>query len=120
MKQHITSMKPETEVVTDVDLLFLAVYNLLYDRMQQEPNKGIVFNKGKHNQAKATWSELMESAHMLEDFFIFRQMRNGSRRCELCRCWKPMSPASPHMGFCSKQKKPYIHKLHCCKSWEER
>ena len=47
MKQKIGSMKSVTEPVTDLDVFFLAVYNLIYEKIETEPNKGIIVNKGQ-------------------------------------------------------------------------
>ena len=109
-------MKPPTEPVTDLDVAFVAFYNLLYEKIETEPNKGIVVSKGNPNQRKANWREVMEIAHMLEDFFILRKQRTGNKTCEECRHWKSVSVASPHMGQCNKYKhKGYVHKFNSCK-----
>lgn len=120
MKQQIGSMTPETQEVTDLDCLFVAIYNLLYERIQTEPNKGIVVCKGKPNQRKVKWSDLMLTAHMLEDFFTFRKERHGDHVCETCYYWKSISQASPHMGMCKAQNVRDMHKWHTCKHWRER
>ena len=75
MKQLIGTMKGPTEPIDDLDVLFVAVYNLLYEKIQQEPKKGIVVSKGNPNQRKVTWKEIMEIAHEMEDYFIFRKLR---------------------------------------------
>ena len=120
MKQKIgTLIKPE-DPVTDVDVVFTALYNLLYERMEQEPNKGIIVCKGQPNERRVKWGKVMGMAHMLEDFFSFRSMRVGDRVCGNCRYWKPISQASPHMGRCTKHNREPMHILHCCKSWHSK
>ena len=84
MKQKIGTLKPTDEPVTDLDVVFVAVYNVLYEKIEQEPNKGIVVSKGNPNQRKATWKEVMSIAHMLEDFFILREQRTKGKTCEEC------------------------------------
>ena len=115
MKQHIGTMLPIDQPVTDLTMVFNAVYNVLYEKLQLEPTKGIVVSKGNPNQRKATWGEILDMAHMLEDFFIFRQQRTGCKTCELCKYWESISTASPHIGKCTKYNKDYIHKFNSCK-----
>ena len=117
MKQKIRTMKGPTEPISDLDVIFIAVYNLLYEKIEQEPNKGIIISKGNPNQRKVKWTEIMKMAHMLEDFFSFRYSRTGGRECELCEHWKSVSLASPHMGYCKKKNKNLIHRFHSCKSF---
>lgn len=120
MKQIIGCLKQPDDPVTDVDVVFTALYNLLYERIEQEPGKGIVVCKGQPNERKVKWSKVMTMAHMLEDFFAFRSMRVGDRICDTCRYWKSVSPMSPHMGRCTKHNKWPMHKLHCCKNWHSK
>lgn len=120
MKQKIKTMKPPTEPITDLDVAFTAIYNVLYEKFEKEPNKGIVVSKGNPNQRKVTWEEVLYIAHMLEDFFILRKQRTGCRTCEECRHWKSVSTTSPHIGVCPKYGKKYIHKFHSCKRFEGR
>lgn len=115
LKQKIGTLKPIDEPVTDLDVAFVAIYNVLYEKIEQEPNKGIVVSKGNPNQRKATWKEIMSIAHMLEDFFILREQRTGCKTCEECAYWKSMSVASPHIGECTKYGKKYLHKFNSCK-----
>ena len=60
MKQKIGSMKSPTEPVTDLDVFFLAVYNLIYEKIETEPRKGII---GKRLNEKPSgmrlWLSLM-------------------------------------------------------------
>ena len=115
LKQKIRTLKPIDEPVTDLDVAFVAFYNILYEKIEQEPNKGIVVSKGNPNQRKATWEEVMSIAHMLEDFFTLRKKRTGCKTCEECTYWKPISVASPHLGRCTKYDKDHIHKFNSCK-----
>lgn len=115
MKQKIGTMKSPDEPITDLDVVFVAVYNLLYEKIEQEPNKGIVVSKGNPNQRKVTWKKVMQIAHMLEDFFILREQRTGSNTCDCCDHWKCVSEASPHIGVCTKYNKDHIHKFNSCK-----
>lgn len=116
MKQYIDTVKTE-EPITDVDVVFTALYNLLYEKIQEEPNKGIVVSKGNPNQRKVHWSKVMKMAHMLEDFFTFREMHHGDKTCENCMHWRSVSEVSPHMGCCKKHNKQDMHALHCCGGW---
>lgn len=118
MKQKIGTMKPVNEPVSDLDMVFLALYNLLYEKIEKEPNKGIVFSKGNPNQRKATWKELIIMAHALEDFFAFRKLRKGYRECQLCEHWESTSQASPHMGRCNKRKQEPVHAFSSCKKFK--
>lgn len=120
MKQKIGSMKSPTEPVTDLDVFFLAAYNLIYEKIESEPNKGIVINKGEETQRKAKWTEVMAIAHMVEDFFTFRDMRVGSGSCEKCKFWRPLSKDSPHMGRCVKNNVSPVHMLNTCKKFDRR
>lgn len=115
MKQKIGTMKPANEPVSDMDMVFLALYNLLHEKIEREPNKGIVFSKGNPNQRKATWKELMLMAHALEDFFVFRKQRTGCKECQLCQHWQSISKTSPHMGKCLKNKQEPVHAFSSCK-----
>ena len=103
------------EPVTDLDVVFVAIYNVLYEKIEQEPNKGVVVSKGNPNQRKATWNEVMSIAHMLEDFFTMREQRTGCKTCEECAYWRSISVASPHIGECTKYGKEYLHKFNSCK-----
>lgn len=116
MKQKINTMKPPTEPITDLDIAFVAIYNLIYEKMEQEPNKGIVVSKGNPNQRKAKWSEVMEITHALEDFFILRKHRTGNKTCSECRYWESISKASTHIGRCNKYNRSYLHEFSSCKN----
>lgn len=120
MKQKIGSMKSPTESVTDLDVFFLAAYNLIYEKIETEPNKGIIVNKGEETQRKAKWKEIMAIAHVVEDFFAFREMRIGNDTCENCKYWKSLSSDSPHMGRCIKNKVEPIHIMNSCKKFDRR
>ena len=120
MKQKIGSLIPETQVVSDMDMVFMAMYNLMYDRVETEPNKGIVVCKGKPNQRKATWKEVLVMAHMLEDYFMCKRVRNHSKECFHCKYWESISKASPHLGRCNKRAIEPVHMLETCKKFKER
>ena len=120
MKQKIGTMKPPTEPVSDMDMVFLALYNLLYEKIEDEPNKGIVFSKGNPNQRKATWKELIIMAHALEDFFTFRRQRTGCKECQLCKQWTSVSQASPHMGRCNKKGVEPVHAFSSCRKFAQK
>lgn len=120
MKQFIGSLKPPEDPVSDLDLLFTAVYNVLYEKHLAEPNKGIVVSKGTPNQRKATWSEILNIAHSVEDYFIFRQQRTGSGICQTCRHWESISKQSPHMGRCKLKDVQPVHAWASCKKHKEK
>ena len=115
MKQKIRSMLSPEESVSDLNLVFCALYNLLYEKIETEPNKGIVVCKGKPNQRRVTWPEVMKMAHAVEDFFIFRKQRTGGRECQLCEHWASVSQASPHMGRCKKTGVELVHAFSSCR-----
>ena len=118
MKQKIGTMLPPTEPVSDLHVVFCALYNLLYEKIEAEPNKGIVVSKGNPNQRKVTWKEVMLIAHALEDFFIFRKQRTGFKECQMCEYWESVSQASPHMGRCNKKKQEPVHAFSSCKKFK--
>lgn len=118
MKQQIGTMKPITEPITDIDVVFVALYNLLYEKLQTEPNKGIVVSKGNANQRKATWKEVMHLAHSLEDYFSLREIGTRRKSCYKCKNWKSTSEASPHLGLC-KSKNISMHKFGSCADIKE-
>lgn len=120
MKQKIGSMKSPTEPVTDLDVFFMAAYNLIYEKIESEPNKGIIINKGQETQRKAKWNEIMAIAHMVEDFFTFREMRVGGDTCGDCKYWRSLSETSPHMGKCIKRNTEPVHVLNTCKWFDRR
>lgn len=115
MKQKIGNMQSPDQPITDIDVVFTAMYNLIYEKLEQEPDKGIVVCKGQPNQRKVKWKEVMSIAHMLEDFFAMREQRTGCKICEECAYWKSISVASPHIGECTKYGKRYLHKFNSCK-----
>lgn len=117
MKQKIGTMKPPEEPVSDLDALFVAVYNLLYEKLETEPNKGIVVSKGNPNQRKVRWGDLMETAHMLEDFFAMRKQKYGQQECQLCSHWKSVSERSPHIGMCDLKNKS-SHAFSTCRRFD--
>ena len=120
MKQVIGTMKPDNEPVTDLDVLFVAVYNLLYEKIQEEPKKGIVVSKGKPNQRKVTWKEIMDIAHETEDYFIFRKARTGCDICWLCKYFQSVSDTSPHRGQCKARGLTLVHAWGSCQRFFER
>lgn len=120
MKQKIGTMKSVSEPVSDLDMVFLALYNLLYEKIEKEPNKGIVFSKGNPNQRKATWKELIIMAHALEDFFTFREQRTGCQVCQLCEHWASVSQASSHMGRCKKKGVEPVHAFSNCRKFNAK
>lgn len=118
MKQRIKSCNT-TEPVSDLEMVFLAIRNVFYEKHLQEPNKGIIAAKGTEHQRKMTWKELLKLVDALEDFFIFRKMKVGRGFCEQCRYWESISEASPHMGQCNKKKKKPVHAWSYCKNYTE-
>lgn len=120
MKQKIGTMKSPNEPITDLDVAFVAFYNLVYEKLETEPKRGLIISKGNPNQRKAYWSEVMEIAHMLEDFFILRKQRTGRNTCELCKHWESVSEASPHIGKCKNRNIHHIHKFNSCKRFQGR
>ena len=117
MKQKIDTMLPPDAPVSDLNVVFCALYNLLYEKIEAEPNKGIVVSKGNPNQRKVTWKEVMLMAHTMEDFFIFRKQRTGCRECQLCKHWVSVSQSSPHMGKCKKTGVELVHAFSSCKKF---
>lgn len=120
MKQKIGTMKSPNEPITDLDVAFVAFYNLVYEKLETEPKRGLIISKGNPNQRKVYWSEVMEIAHMLEDFFMLRKQRTGRDTCELCKHWEPISEASPHIGKCNNRNIHHIHKFNSCKRFQGR
>lgn len=118
LEQKIGTMKPSNEPITDLDVAFVAFYNLLYDRIESGCEKGIVISKGNPNQRKVSWKKVMRIAHMIEDFFILRELRTGCKTCEECKHWGPISKTSPHMGACKLHGVSYIHKFHSCEDFK--
>lgn len=118
MKQKIGTMLPPDEPVSDLGVVFCALYNLLYEKLEEEPHRGIVVSKGNPNQRKATWKEVMVMAHALEDFFVFRKSRTGCRECQRCKHWESISQASPHMGRCNKKGQDPVHAFSSCKKFK--
>lgn len=100
-------------------MLFLAVYNVLYEKFQQEPKKGIVACKGKLNQRKMTWENLLNVAHELEDYFTLRKIRTGCSTCNFCKYWKSVSTNSPYIGECTFRGIQYVHAWGSCKKFKE-
>lgn len=120
MKQRIGIMKDTTEPIDDLDVLFVAMYNLLYEKIQKEPKKGIVVSKGNPNQRKVTWSEIMEIAHKAEDYFMFRKLRTGCDVCEKCKNFQSVSEVSPHRGHCKARGLTLVHGWGSCQRYFER
>lgn len=118
MKQKIGHVGSTEELISDAQVVFHAVYNLLYEKIEQEPNKGIVVSKGNPNQRKVSWSKVLRMAHMLEDFFALRSQRCGEEVCQTCKYWESISEVSPWMGACKKYTKR-MHALERCKKWRE-
>jgi len=119
MKQQIGTMKTE-EPIDDLDVLFVAVYNLLYEKIQEEPKKGIVVSKGNPNQRKAKWKEIMEIAHEAEDYFMFRKLRTGCDICEKCKHFESVSDVSPYRGRCKARGLSLVHAWGSCQRHFER
>ena len=118
MKQKVDILIPDDEEITDIQATFVAMYSLLLDRMEKEPNKGMVIQKGKPNQYKLKWKRAMYCLHMMEDYFTLRDPKKGAAVCERCRHWDSISIQSPHLGKCRK-KQTLVHALSCCKDLKE-
>lgn len=120
MIQKIGSRKESTgEPMSDLGMVFLAMYNLLYEKMEEEPGKGIIACKGLPNQRKVSWGKLMKLSHELEDYFLIKKLNGCTDVCQLCSCWKPTSEASPHLGYCSLKQK-HRHAFDMCKNYKAR
>lgn len=119
MKERIGSLSPDYETISDLSAIFRVIYNVLSEKVEEEPKRGIILSKGNLNQRKVTWREAIELAHMLEDYFSFRKQLIGNHVCENCRYWSSISKVSPHMGCCHKRKKEPIHRWYTCKKFEE-
>lgn len=120
MKQQIGTMKSSTDTIEDLDVLFVALYNLLYEKIQAEPKKGIVISKGNPNQRKVTWKEVMSIAHEAEDYFALRRARTGCDICEHCSSFQSVSEVSTHIGKCKLRELSLIHGWGSCKKYSER
>lgn len=120
MKQKIGTMLSPNEPISDRSVVFCALYNLLYERIETEPNKGIIVSKGNPNQRKVSWKEIMVMAHAMEDFFLFRESRTGHKECQLCSHWESISKTSPHMGRCNKRGQWPVHALSSCKKFNPK
>lgn len=119
MKERIGSLHPKDEALSDLDAVFMVVYNILAEKIEEDPKKGIILSKGNPNQRKLSWVKAMKLAHMLEDYFVFRRQLTGDSTCEYCKYLSSISEASPHMGCCMKRNKKPIHKWYTCKKFEE-
>lgn len=115
MIDRVGTMKGPEAPLSDMDVAFLAAYNLLLEKLEQEPKKGIVLSKGNPNQRKVSWKKVMQIMHSLEDYFTFWEQVTGSKRCSECQNWENVSEASPHLGRCNKYKKYPMHGMHSCK-----
>lgn len=120
MKQQIGTMQGPDEVIDDLDVLFIAVYNLLYEKIQQEPKKGIVISKGNPNQRKVRWKEILEIAHEAEDYFTFRKIRTGCDICGKCNNFQSVSEVSPYKGRCKARGLTLVHAWGSCQRYFER
>lgn len=103
------------EEISDIAVVFCALYNLLLDKIETEPDKGLIISKGNPNQRKVSWKKISSMAHSLEDYFIFREQVTGNGCCKSCDNWCSISKGSPHMGMCKKYNKRPVHELHSCK-----
>lgn len=119
MSTEIWSLHPKDETISDLDAIFMILYSLLTEKLEQEPKKGIILSKGNPNQRKISWIKSMKLAHTLEDYFAFRKQLLSDQVCESCKHWSSISEASPHMGCCIKRGKKPIHKWYTCKRFEE-
>lgn len=118
MKHQIHTMKEQTgEPVSDLGMVFLAMYNLLYEKMEQEPGKGIVACKGLPNERKVGWKKLMRLAHELEDYFMIKKLNGCGDVCQVCNNWGSVSRVSPHLGYCQLKAKSK-HAFDTCNSYK--
>lgn len=115
MIDRVGTMRGADSEISDVDVVFSALYNLLLERIETEPEKGLIISKGNPNQRKVSWKKIASMAHSLEDFFTFREQVAGDGCCKSCGNWCPISKTSPHMGVCKKHNKRPIHELYRCK-----
>ena len=115
MIDKVNTMRGADAEISDVDVVFSALYNLLLERIETEPEKGLIISKGNPNQRKVSWKKIASMAHSLEDFFIFREQVIGGGCCRSCDHWRSISKASPHMGVCKKYNKRPIHEFYRCK-----
>lgn len=118
MKQYIGYVGDPKEPISDESVVFTALYNLLYEKSQEEPDKGIIVYGGDSNRRKVRWPRVLQMAHMLEDFFVMRRQRCGKEICQNCKHWESISEVSPWMGECKKYIKR-MHALERCKRWKE-
>lgn len=118
MKQDIGYIGEPKAPISDESVVFTAVYNLLYEKLQEEPHKGIIVYGGNSSKRKVSWSKVLRMAHMLEDFFSLRRQRCGEEVCQTCKHWESISEVSPWMGACKKYTKR-MHALERCKKWRE-
>lgn len=119
MKQKIGIVKQAEDPISDLDVVFCAVYNLLYEKLEAEPNKGIVVSKGSPNQRKETWESVLLLAHMVEDYLRIHVQGDKGFQCDNCSHWRGISNQSPHIGECSLRKRKPVHKWYHCKKFQE-
>lgn len=120
MKQKIGNMQSPDQPITDIDVVFTAMYNLIYEKLEQEPDKGIVVCKGQPNQRKVKWKKVLAMAHCMEDYFQLRLEQNSCNCCGDCIYWSSISKASPHLGKCKLKNKSHIHQMSLCKRFERK
>lgn len=103
--------------LSDMDIVLCSLYSLVYEKLDEDPDSGIIINPGEPNQRKVKWSKVMDLSHMLGDFFIMREQLTECKTCSHCVYWEAISLASPHIGRCNKRNKDGVHKLHSCKKY---
>lgn len=119
MNLKIGTLKGPDEPITDLDVVFIALYNLVYEKIETGSSKGIIISEGNPNQRKVSWKKVMSISHMLEDYFMCRKLHGGGTCGECCN-WESISEVSPHLGYCKVKDKKHIHKLSSCKLFSKK
>lgn len=90
--------------ISDLEILFHLLNNLLDKKLEEKPKGGYIMGKGKDNEKRMKYTEAKERFKALYDYFAVQGTFSlGS--CSTCDNWDSSSCSSGNFGKCRMKHK---------------
>lgn len=99
------------KTLSELELTFNALNKLLSDKLRESPNSGYIMAKGKPNEARVKYSQVLANLESLRDLFGMKGAFSFGT-CQTCTKFDP-SGFSNGFGHC-KSCTDLVHKYGSC------
>lgn len=98
--------------ISDLEAALYAVEKLVKKQIEGGESKGFVLAKGKPNEKRVRWSEVLTSLKSLEDRLGLEGCFSMGV-CKSCTKYRPEGCGNPTFGICA-QKNKSVHEYSSC------